>query len=70
MCAGLFTGVLYNTGRPDLLLQKGQTSLQEACSHTEDMKPKLFTWPHVVSRRVGDTFYDGSSSHYCSGAIS
>lgn len=69
MCAGLFTGVLYHTGRPDLLLQKGQTSLQEACSHTEDMKPKLFTWPHV-SRRVGDTFYDDSSSHYCSGAIS
>lgn len=65
MCAGLFTGVLYHTGRPDLLLQKGQTSLQEACSHTEDMKPK-----HVVSRRVGDTFYDDSSSHYCSGAIS
>lgn len=42
VCFGFFPGVLHHSGRPDLLLQERQTSLQETCSHTENIMSGLF----------------------------
>ncbi len=50
------SGVLHHSGRPDLLLQERQTSLQETCSRPEDMNlgPSSHFSSHTFSlRRCG-----------------
>lgn len=44
-----FSGVLHHSGRSDFLLQERQTSLQETCSHAEDMNLGLSLHNFILS---------------------